>query len=180
MLAAELAYSLMRTGTSFSFYELDPQEGGPFSTREEDQAEIAIIDTPGFLGEDIAEQLAQADVVIIPTRASMTDMIPLQRMLDLTRRYAAGKPVIVVVNEWNRYTANKDYTDWLKNEIEGEDIQLQYVPHTEAVPRAGMEDTAVFTYAKKHGQKHAAVRLLDTVNAMREAADLAPEVWEEA
>lgn len=174
-LANELAYSLERSGVPFNFYELDPQGGGAHDTAEVDGAEYAIVDTPGHLDKDMSDQLREADIIVIPTRASMTDMGPLQRMMALVEKYAPGTPVIVVVNEWNRFTASTQYTDWLKKEIRGENTQLKCVPHSEAVPRSGMEDTAAVIFAKRNGQKNAAYYIATVINAVRRMLGLEAE-----
>lgn len=179
MIANEIAYSLDRSRVPYNYYDLDPQGGAAHETVSVPNAVVSVVDTPGYLSDDISDQMMAADVIVIPTRASMTDREPFQRMLDLATEYAPGKPIITVVNEWNQYTANTMYTDWLKSLMQGDEILLHCVPHSEAIPRAGMADMSVLKYSRRNGPKRTFDLLRATVNAIRAALGLEKETAEE-
>ena len=66
MLADELAFSLARTGTPFSFYDLDGQGGTIHTTQEMPGAAAAVVDTPGALQSELRDWLQSANVVLYP------------------------------------------------------------------------------------------------------------------
>lgn len=179
MLANEIAYSLDRSGIPYDFYDLDPQGGSPHRSMKMEGSAVRIVDTPGHLSDGTSEQMDAADVIVIPTRASMTDREPFLRMLKMARAHASGKPVVVVVNEWNAYTANTMFTDWLKTLRDSGEFDLRCVPHSEAVPRAGMAGCSVARQAMRRGPERVFKLLLDTINAVRSAAGLSREKPEE-
>lgn len=173
VISSEIAMSLARSRIPYSFYELDPQGGPP--TTERADAVIAVVDTPGYITSDLPNQMAASDVIVIPTRASMSDREPLIRTLTMAKTHAPQASIIVVINEWNPYTANHLYTDWLETLSNEKNFQLSCVPHTEAIPRAGMEQISALVYMHRHGPQRAFDLLRTTINTIRRAAGLEDE-----
>lgn len=173
LVSTETAMSLARSGIAYSFYELDPQGGPP--TIEREDAEIAVVDTPGYITPHLPDQMSASDIIVIPTRASMSDREPFIRTLTMAKTHAPHASIVVVVNEWNSYTANRLYTDWLETLASEKDFQLTCIPHTEAVPRAGMEQISALMYMRRHGPQRAFNMLYDTINTIRRAAGLEDE-----
>jgi chromosome partitioning protein len=118
-LATALAVAAHRDGKQVFLVDLDPQASASFwmDTREDDElaitaipasrlghvlgaakgagADIAIIDTPPF-AKDIAFEAAQhADLVLIPTRPAVFDVMAMRRTVDLIKVFA--KPSAVVL-----------------------------------------------------------------------------------
>jgi len=57
---------------------------------------LAIIDTPPAITDSIAQVIAHADLVIVPTRPSPHDLRAVGATVDIAERH--GKPVIFVIN----------------------------------------------------------------------------------
>lgn len=118
-LATALAVAAHQDGKQVFLVDLDPQASASFwmDTRGDDGlaittipaarlghvlaaakgagADIAIIDTPPF-AKDIAFEAAQhADLVLIPTRPAVLDLMAMGRTLDLIKVFA--KPAAVVL-----------------------------------------------------------------------------------
>jgi chromosome partitioning protein len=119
-LATALAVAAHRDGKQVFLVDLDPQASASFwmDTRQDDGlaitaipasrlghvleaakgaagADIAIIDTPPF-AKDIAFEAAEhADLVLIPTRPAVFDVMATSRTIDLIKVFA--KPAVVVL-----------------------------------------------------------------------------------
>src|SRR5215472_19304152 len=57
---------------------------------------LVLIDTPPAISESIAQVIAHADLVLIPTRPSPHDLRAVGATVDIAERH--GKPVIFVIN----------------------------------------------------------------------------------
>ena len=167
----EIAASLQRTNTPFSFYNLDPQGGCCIEPREDDNAEVAVIDTPGFLSDKTADWVKAADIILIPVKASGKDIPAFNRTLDaaMTNKKKDAK-VIVVVNQWTRHTASRDFYDWLIGS--GFDITVSRMPQSELFLKAAAAGKALTDYAPKSVP---AVGTMTMVNMVRRIAGLSEE-----
>lgn len=170
-LADELAYSLDRTQTPYTFYDLDGQGGTDHETVEREDAVVTIVDTPGAMTSEMPDWIRGADIIVIPVRASMKDQPPFERTRQAVHTYAPGKPVYIVVNQWNRFTSNRDFTDWLQ-ETRHPNETLTAIPAGEAVPRAGMARMSVTQFNKRSAVSQ---RLRDFTNMIRREAGIAEE-----
>lgn len=171
LIADELAYSLERTGTPFSFYELDSQDGNRHSTTENTDADIAVIDTPGYLQDDVPDMIEDAAVIVVPTRASAADQPSLLRMRQLIQTNAPSTPTILVVNGWNRFGNTAAFMEWLESDLNKNET-IVIIPQSEAVPQSIGGEESVTTYAPRT-KAAAAVRKL--TNAVRGFAGLENE-----
>jgi chromosome partitioning protein len=112
LIADELAFGFERDQIPFSLYDLDQQGGLIHEAKENDDAAVAIIDTPGALQSDLKKWMDAADLIIIPTMMSNRDVPPLELMIELTKEYQGKKPVLFVLNRWNHYNITKDFIEW--------------------------------------------------------------------
>lgn len=139
LIADELAFAFERDGIKINFYNLDPQGGTLHKSKEVEEAQVSIVDTPGALSEDFHEWLKLVDLVIIPTRPTGRDVDTLFRMRDIIDKKQL--PVIYVINGTNRWRASRDFKEWLAKEFEGE-IIFQ-IPQSEAFVQALLIEKSV-------------------------------------
>ena len=167
-IADEIAFSLARSGIPFNFYDLDGKGGTLHETSEVAGAEVSVVDTPGELDDDAAAMLAEADVVVIPTRPTGRDMEPLLKSRDIVQAAFDG-PIVYVVNGWNRFNQTRDFLDWMREDVGGE---IATVMQSEAFGQAWMRERSVV----EHGRgSHAAADVLSMVNMVRLAAGIPQE-----
>lgn len=114
LIAEELAFMFEADGVKISIYDLDQQGGLIHETKEDPDAAVAIVDTPGALQGEMRKWIEDADLVIIPTLMSNRDAAPLERMIQIVK--AAKKDtskVLFVFNKWNNnFTIAKDFSKW--------------------------------------------------------------------
>ena len=168
MTADELAFFFERNGVPTAFLDLDSQGGTVHKTDRNQKAAVAIIDTPGALQPQLKDWVKDADVIVIPTRPTSRDIEPLQRMKQAVLK--SGKPVIYVLNGWNRYRASRDFLFWFRNNI-GEDADVYRVPQSEQFVQAAAQGMSIVEYAKR-GPAVDAIRTL--CEAVCEAAGIDP------
>lgn len=167
----EVAASLQRTNTPFCFYNLDPQGGCCIEPREDDGAEVAVIDTPGSLSDQTAGWVQNADVLIVPVRASGKDIPAFERMLDIIQaNKKKDVKLIIVVNQWTRYTASRDFYEWLIGL--GMDFVVTRLPQSELFQKASAAGKPLTDYAPKSVPADGAMLV---VNMVRRAVDLEEE-----
>ena len=112
LISDELAFALERDDIPHNYYDLDTQGGAMHRPTEQEGAVVQIIDTPGAIQADWIKWVEAADMVIVPTKLTQRDVPPLQTMIQMLEPYKGKKPVLYVLNGWNRYKASKDFTDW--------------------------------------------------------------------
>lgn len=159
VIADHLAWSMERTGTPYSFYDLDGQGGVIHETKENPDASVNIVDTPGALQPEMKNWISNANCIVVPTRASATDMKPLLRMADLLED--AHCPVIYILNFWNRYSAAQAFEQWFK-ETFGNALVLK-LPQSEMIAQAMAFRQSVVEYAPKAPVTRAMTELTDSV-----------------
>lgn len=170
-IADELMWSLDRTDIPYSFMNLDPQPGVTHEPLEREDAYVVVIDTPGAIQTDMADMMKDADLIIIPCKASMRDMQPLENVRKLAETSAPDTPVIIVLNDWNRYTSNRQFSEWLKDTQRKNETFTSMI-HSEQVVQAAMADESVITHIP--GIK-AAAAMLRAINVIRTQAGMDPE-----
>lgn len=171
--ADEIMFSLERSGTSAAYIDLDDQDSS-IHTDQSDRAEsadVVVVDTPGAINPDTEAWMENADVIVIPTNASGRDIPMMLAALDAAREYAPDSKRIIVVNRYNRYRAAGEFLAALQEAVEGGEVAVT-LPASEAFQNAYLNDVSVLTQAPKTS---AAYRTLGVVNAVREAAGLAPD-----
>lgn len=167
-IADNIAWSLERTNTPYNFYDLDGQGGVIHQTNEQPGAKVAVIDTPGALQPDLLKWIEAADCIVIPTKTTMLDVKPLQRMMDLVSK--AKCPVIYVLNGWNRFRAAAGFEEWFSETV-GKAVVVK-VPQSEQIAQAAAYGVSVVDYAPKTPAGQA---MLEVCNAVRKAIKLPEE-----
>ena len=142
-LCNELVYSLKRSGIPTAYIDLD-QQGSVLQPFEDDGAAVCCIDTPGALSQHTAEWIAEADTIVIPTKASAHDMPVLQRMIDAVMVNAKETAnVFVVVNMANRWTNCASFISWVTELVNDTGIEVCTVSQAEAFPKASSYGVSV-------------------------------------
>lgn len=109
LIADELAFALEREKIPFNFYDLDNQGSAIHKTKEDPEAVVQIVDTPGALNPDLKKWIEAADFIIVPTMMSNRDKEPLERMISILTPYEATKSILYVFNRWDRFNFTKDF-----------------------------------------------------------------------
>lgn len=171
LIADELAFSFERSKIPISFLDLDAQGGTIHQTVQHEDAQAAIIDTPGALQQALKDWIAEANIIIIPTRTTSRDIEPLQRMQKAVQaEQEAGKPVLYVLNGWNRWRASSDFLEWFSGT--SGDAPILKLPQSEQFVQSSAGGVSVVEYAK---HSPAAKATLDLCNKVRELAGFKPE-----
>lgn len=148
MISDEIYYALQRDGYDrINFYDLDSQGGTLHETTEYENAEYAVVDTPGALQRQLGDWMKESDLIVTPTRASLRDIPPLQTTLQKAHEVCPTTPVIVVINGWNRYRAAHDFEEWLKEEYP--EITIGRVSQSESFVQAALQGKSVCVYDPK-------------------------------
>lgn len=147
-LADNIAYMLEDEGYSVTFYDTDPQGGSLHGTVKHDDPDVAVIDTPGILTDNTRDMIEDADVIVVPTRASRLDMQPLQRIRDMIEKDAPSVPVLIVLNGFNRWSNANDFKEWLESKLRHNE-SLAVLSQSEMIPQAAGNDISVVSYAPK-------------------------------
>lgn len=172
-IADEIAFSFERTQTPFAFYDLDPQHDALHDGHEDDGAQIAIVDTPGYFPEDINDTIRQADLIVLPTRAARSDQKELQELRNLISVIAPDTPVIIVQNAWNRFRLCSQFAEWLAGDLRPTET-VATVNQSELIGNAGMMEVSVMQIAPR--QALMCDQLQNVLNMIRSEAGLEEEV----
>lgn len=161
-IADELAFALERRDVPFAFYSLDEQGDSLHETQEPDDARVAVIDTPGSLSDDTPDMIRDADVIVVPTRASGRDMTALQRTRDLIANTSPDVPVIIVMNGWNRWNNAKDFRAWLEDDLRDAE-QILTLSQSDNIPKAEAAGESVIGYAPRSKSYSEIVNIITAV-----------------
>lgn len=164
LIADELAFSFERSNIAYNFYDFDNQGGTIHEPKKVAKAKVTIIDTPGALQEQLKDWVKDADLVVIPTRTTSRDIEPLQRMRQIVQANTKA-PVLYVLNCWTRWTASRDFLEWLQGQV-GEDAPIITIPQSEQFVQAGAYKKSVVTYAPKSPAAQAVEQLYQSVLAL--------------
>ena len=161
LIADELAFAFERAGIPYSFFDLDNQGGTLHESTKNPEAKVSIVDTPGALQGQLQTWIKEADLIIIPTRTTSKDIEPLRRMRKIITANTKA-PVLYVLNCFTRWTASRDFLEWLQKEV-GEDAPIVTLPQSEQFVQAGAYKESVVTYAPKSPAAQAVEQLYHTV-----------------
>lgn len=161
-LADEIAFSLERTNTSFVFYDLDPQRTALHDDHKDEEPQIAVVDTKPGVDEDTLDNVEDADFIVIPTKASIDDMVALKRTLKSVRQ--VHKPTLIVANMWNRFKNCKSYMKWLTDYLEDGE-QVLTLNQSEWIPNSREAEVSVIQAAKRTKVRSQLQKILNTVRA---------------
>lgn len=162
-LADLLMWSFEKDGIPTSFYDLDGQGGVIHKPIEVDNARVAVIDTPGALQKDLGTWIQNADVVIVPTKATMMDINPLIRMIEPVS--TATCPVVYVEAMWNRFTAAAMFEEWFSQET-GDKSKILRIPQSELVVQAAAVGKSVIDYAPRSPAAEAASEFVKYIRSL--------------
>ena len=102
VIANELYESYVRQSLRTSLYSLDGQYQDASGARKAEDAEVAVVDTPGVLTDNLKDIVTGADVVVIPVRPTPNDIEPFTRTVSIVSKNTKA-PVVIVVNGCNRF-----------------------------------------------------------------------------
>lgn len=143
----ELAFSFDRTDVKYSLYDLDGQGGIIHEPKVIDDADYAIVDTPGYISDNLGELIQGADLIIIPTRTTYKDIPTLQTMLELIEQNGKSSDTMFIFNAWNRFNAAAAFEDWFKTVRDGRHVSI--IPQSEEFAKAGMYGKSVVEYSPR-------------------------------
>lgn len=129
--ADEIAWGLARRGIEVGFGNLDPQGGAVHEEGMLDRdGAVNVIDTPGFLSDNVAEWASNADVAIVPVQPGTLGLKPMKRTLRLVTQANPDLAVGIVVNNFSgRRVLDRQFLELL----EADDLPvLGTVPTAEA------------------------------------------------
>lgn len=153
-ISREIYLAARRRGVRASLYSLDGQYEDTAGDTKDGEAELAVVDTPGVLAENLRELIGTADLVVVPVRPTPADVEPFTRTLDIVGGLTDA-PVLVVVNGWNRWRMCAAFMEWAGSKEWGQ--LMGVVPQSEAMVQAWAANRSVVEVAPR-GSCAAAVR----------------------
>ena len=171
LIADELVFSFERSGIPVAFLDLDGPGGTIHKTDRNEDAEVAVVDTPGALQPQLKAWLFDADLIIIPTRTTSRDIEPLCRMKEAVEAAGKSDQTIYVLNSWNRFRASSDFLAWIRGTC-GSGVKIYKLPQSEMFVQAGASGVSVVEYSR-HSTAAKAVRKL--CGGIRKMAGFRPE-----
>ncbi|MDO4595373.1 MAG: chromosome partitioning protein [Coriobacteriaceae bacterium] len=141
VIAAELYESYVRQGLRTSLYSLDGQYSDSPRSKKVDDAEVAVVDTPGVLTDNLTDIVKGADVVVVPVRPTPNDIEPFTRTVSIVAKNTKA-PIVIVVNGTNRFRMCASFMEWLGKKPWAKNVVT--VPQSEAIVQAqGMQKSVV-------------------------------------
>lgn len=141
VIASELYESYVRQGLRASLYSLDGQYADAARSKKAEDAEVAVVDTPGVLTDNLKDIVSGADVVVVPVRPTPNDIEPFTRTVSIVAKNTKA-PVVIVVNGWNRFRMCASFMEWLAKKPWARNVVK--VPQSEAIVQAqGMRKSVV-------------------------------------
>lgn len=147
-LADNIAFAFEAAGVPIAFYDTDPQGGALHETKEPDGAQVAIIDTPGTLTRETRDMIEDADLIVLPTRASRLDMPALERARVMIEETAPNTPVIIVLNGYNRWSNAAGYKAYLETKPRSAE-RVIVLSQSEMIPQAAFSGISVLKHAPR-------------------------------
>lgn len=83
--------------------------------------DFIFIDTPPYLNDRIEELCTIADVILIPTKAGVLDLLAIKSTIDLVQRAKAEKRALIV---FNMVKPNTTLTAEIKDQLEDYEIKV--------------------------------------------------------
>ena len=141
VIANELYESYVRQGVPASLYSLDGQYKDASSSKKVEDAEVAIVDTPGVLTDNLSDLVSGADVIVIPVRPTPNDIEPFTWTVSIVAKNT-NAPLVIVVNGTNRFRMCASFMAWLEKKPWAKNVVK--VPQSEAIVQAqGMQKSVV-------------------------------------
>lgn len=83
--------------------------------------DFIFIDTPPYLSEQLPELCNLADVIIIPTKAGILDLLAIKSTIDLVKQSGNEKKAVIV---FNMVKPNTTLTDEIKDQLKDYNIKV--------------------------------------------------------
>ena len=83
--------------------------------------DFIFIDTPPYLNEKIIDLCNISDVIIIPTKAGVLDLLAIKSTIDIVKQAKSEKKAIIV---FNMIKPNTTLTDEIKSQLQDYDIKV--------------------------------------------------------
>lgn len=80
--------------------------------------DIAVIDTPPYLSQEIASVVALSNLVVIPCKASPLDFLAIHDTLNLIRSVKVTNPDLLSVVALTMTITGTDFTQYIRGELE--------------------------------------------------------------
>lgn len=131
--------------------DLGRQGSGLHGTSDEggdDAAEIAIVDTPGAITDQLRVALTEADAVVVPVRPSVDDVGPTERTLGIVEEVAPGVVGVLAVNGRTRFLETREFEPEVER-WEARDWNVFRLPQTVLVPRARRQGKSIVAFAPR-------------------------------
>lgn len=141
LIADQLIFLLEKDNIPYSFIDLDQQGGAIHQPVKNDKAVVRVIDTPGALQDNLTKWIAAADMIIVPTKTSLSDQPALKTMIEILKPFHGKKPILYVLNGLNRYIASQQFVEWFTTSHP----ELKYLPlaQSEAFNNSAAQKKAV-------------------------------------
>lgn len=164
-IADELAFWCERHGVTYAFIDLDGQGSGLHGTSDEggdDAAEVAIVDTPGAITDQLRVALTEADAVVVPVRPSVDDVGPTERTLGIVEEVAPDVVGVLAVNGRTRFLETREFEPEVERwAVRGWNVFR--LPQSVLVPRARRRGGSVVAFAPRSKAAEAVEELCGAV-----------------
>ena len=141
----ELAFACERAGIVYDFYDLDSQGGSLHDPVTHEDSIVSIVDTPGALQPEMGTWMSEADLILIPTRPTVRDVKPLERMIQLVKENNIEVPVVCVIMGWNRYRGTAEFMEYAETMYPA--LEILTIPQTEGFVQAALSGISIVEYA---------------------------------
>ena len=146
-IADELCFMCENAGMPYTLRDYDGQGGLNHDPVESDDPALVIIDTPGALQPRLSEWIKEADLILVPTLMTKQCMEPLDRMIEILKPWQhMGKKVIIVMNQWDRFTSCSDFEEWFFSKYP--DLTTLTLSDSEVIKQAIEHGKSVVNYKK--------------------------------
>ena len=128
----------------------------------DDAAEVAIVDTPGAITDQLRVALTEADAVVVPVCPSVDDVGPTERTLGIVEEVAPDVVGVLAVNGRTRFLETREF----EPEVErwaARGWNVFRLPQSVLVPRARRRGESVVAFAPRSKAAEAVEELCGAV-----------------
>lgn len=95
--------------------------GSDLKKIQKEDYDFIFIDTPPYLTDKLPELCKISDVIIIPTKAGVLDLLAIRSTIDIIKKSGNQKKAFIV---FNMVKPNTTLTDEIKNQLEEYDVRV--------------------------------------------------------
>lgn len=95
--------------------------GSDLKKIQKEDYDFIFIDTPPYLTDKLPELCKISDVIIIPTKAGVLDLLAIRSTIDIIKKSGNQKKAVIV---FNMVKPNTTLTDEIKNQLEEYDVRV--------------------------------------------------------